>query len=85
MKYSPLSDSAIYAVSSNGIHILKVPKYANHIAKTIIHKRKSGWLEIYWVDKNDAIVYEKLYSFIREEDVAQYPMIGEVIRTEEAK
>lgn len=83
MKYSPLSDSAVHAVASNGINILKMPKYANEIAKTIIHKRKSGWLELYWVDKNEQIIYEKPTSLIREIDLKEFPMIGEIVRTEE--
>lgn len=83
MKYSPLSNSAVCAVSSNGINILKMPKYANKIAKTIIHKRKSGWIELYWVDKDERIIYEKPSSLIREIDLEEFPMIGEIVRTEE--
>lgn len=83
MKHSPLSNSAAYAVASNGINILTMPKYASQIAKTIIHKRKSGWVEIYWVDKSGKIICEKTCSFIREEEINQYPMIGEIVKTEE--
>lgn len=83
MQYSPLSDSAAYAVASNGTGILKMPKYAGKIKKTIIRKRKSGWLELYWVDAADRIVYEKSASFITEADLGEFPMIGEIVRTEE--
>lgn len=82
MEYSPLSNSAAYAVSSNGINILKMPKFASKIAKTIIYMRASGWVEIYWVDKSDKIIYEKPCSLIREGDVDQYPMIGKVVKVE---
>lgn len=81
MKYSPLSDSATYAVSSNGINILKMPKYATKIAKTVIFQRKSGWIDIYWVDKTDAVIYDK-YNYTRKE-VAELPMIGDVVEQEE--
>lgn len=80
MKYSPLSDSAIQAVASNGVNILKMPKYADRIAKTIISKRESGWADIYWVDKTGAIIYEK-HNYLPME-IGHLPMIGDIVETE---
>lgn len=81
MKYSPLSDSAVYAVASNGINILKMPKYANCIAKTIISTRKSGWANVRWVNKTGEIIYEKHNCLPME--INQLPMIGEITETED--
>lgn len=80
MKYSPLSDSATYSVASNGINILKMPKYASCITQTIISTRKSGWADIYWTDKTGAVIYEK-HNYLPQE-ISKLPMIGEVIETE---
>lgn len=83
MKYSPLANSAAYAVSSNGIGILKMPKYADKIAKTIISRLRNGLMNICWVDSRDEIIYDKRY-FLPEE-AARLPMIGEVIEQEEER
>lgn len=83
LQYSPLCESCSIAVARNGIEILKMPKFSGKIAKTVAVKEKSGFWGIRWVDSRGAVIYEKRGCLLFENEIGNYPMIGEFEKIEE--
>ena len=77
-RMAQISASAAQAIASNGFAILKQPKYASQIKRTVIHKLSSNGpiVHIWWLDGNDQIVSDSIG------ELKWYPIIGEQIEDE---
>ena len=73
---SSIADSVAVDVANNGYRILKTPKYASKIAKTMIGTRTNKTCDVTWIDDEGKQVLNVSLCILPDDDI---PMLGEVV------